>query len=251
MKTPVYFIVVFFILSCNNSKNTIASKNSLELNAVSIVDNNFIDKIRELPIQQLPHEFIDCSTDSLQELEQSNTIIYGLNIETDTLLSLNNFEEPLFYKLVKEKIHNETKSYSEKYYSFLLDYIEENTTVSFSDSYVYKRLDKINENIEVLLIITKIIDNKPNDSRIKGIQIDVITYGTLLQKPIDRKRLITTGIGLEDIAYHECFTIDENYNITTKSFMHLEDEATSIKRKLKVKKDGQIKVLSNDVNVGD
>ena len=240
-----------FALSCCNVVNkTNLSRNSLKSKEIVYNKNDAFKKyIETLPIEKLPYQFIECSTDSLSELEKAGSIGKVLNIKTDLLKRLNDFSDPLFYKIDKNKIHSETESFLDKYYYFLLDNIDIGTEVIFSESYIYKRLQSLNNNIEVILIITQIIDQKPNFINTKGIQIDILTYSTLLHKSINRKRLITTGIGLEDIAYHECFNINTEYNINTKSFMHLEDESTSIEIELKIDLDGQIKILNNEVRI--
>jgi len=256
MKTFSYIIIFIFILSCNKivkKETKILAPNEklhFETNYKEINDI-FIKKIKSLPIQKLPYEFIECSTNSLSNLELLKPLYRALQINTDSLTLLNPKKDTLFYLLNNERIYNATKTYAPKYYYFLLDNIEKETKITFSNPYIYKRLPPMSNNIEILLIITKIFDNDFGRQNIRGTQIDVISYDTKLGKSINRKRLITTGIGLEDIAYYECFQISNGYDITTKSYMHLEDEATSILRNLEIDFQGKIKILKQNVKVTD
>ncbi|QXP58593.1 hypothetical protein [Olleya sp. HaHaR_3_96] len=79
----------------------------------------------------------------------------------------------------------------------------------------------------------------------------LFTKRTLLLLGKPTKRLITVGIGLEDIAYYECFNMSSDYEIQTKSFMHLEDESTTIKRNLKINTTGKITSLKPEVTISE
>jgi len=257
MKIFSYIIIFIFLLSCNKivkKETKILAPNKklhFETNYMGINDI-FIKKIKSLPIQNLPYEFIKCNTDSLSDLELLEPLYESLQIKTDLLISIEDVRtDSLFYKINIKKINKETKSYAPKYYYFLLDYIEKETVITFSNSFIYKRLLPMGNDIEILLILTKIFDNDYGRQNVRGIQIDILSYNTKLGESINRKRLITTGIGLEDIGYYECFFISNDYRITTKSYMHLEDEATSIIRNLKIDSQGEIKILKQNAKVTD
>jgi len=240
MKTHLYMVVFLLVISCKDSKNAIISKSSINKGKEVIAkEDNFTHKLKTLSIESLPYEIGNCKVDDLKSLEQSNVIESLLNIKIDSLILLgDDSTDPLFYKMSIEKIHSNTKPYLDKYYSLLLDYVEEDITVMFSHSYIYKRLQYINEKIEVFLVITQIINNKSGYMHNKGIQIDLMTYNTEMHKSIDRKRLITTGIGLEDIGYYECFSVDKNYTINIKSYTSIEGESTEITKKMTINSNG-------------
>jgi len=255
MKIINYIIILLLFISCNTlikDKATSAlpyDKLQTEIeNEKSQINDDFFKKIKKLSIEKFPFDFIDCDTNTLKELEKTGNLETILNIQIDSLISLNSENDALFYPISIKKIHNSTSSFSPKYYYFLLDNKEDKTSVSFSNSYVLKRLKPLNE-IEVLVLITKIYDVKLDETRVIGSQLDLLTYNIQQKKSIDRKRLITVGIGLEDIAYYECFNMSSDYEIQTKSFMHLEDESTTIKRNLKINTTGKITSLKPEVTI--
>lgn len=255
MKTISYILLLLIFFSCNKSKknetsSVLSGDISQQKNSTPKLTNDFINKVKELPIEKFPFDFIDCDINELNELEKSGPLETILNIKIDSLIPLNKDNDTLFYPISVNKINNNTFSYSPKYYYFLIENKEKDTSVSFSNSYIFKRLKRLNE-IEVVLIISKIYDVKIEVKRVIGTQIDLLTYNIEQKKSIDRERLITVGIGLEDIAYYECFNISSNYEIQTKSFMHLEDESTSITRKLSINTKGEIIVSNPKIIVTD
>ena len=255
MKLYIFIIISVFFVSCTDTvkKDVEVKKQSSNISfktKIHLTDNEFVKKIKLIPIEKLPYEFIKCDTDTLSNLEQAKPLYKVLQIKTDSLIQIQTKADTLFYQLNKKKIYSETELYMPKYYYFILDY-DKDILITFSDPFIYKRLQPISNDIEVLLMLTKIFDNDFGRQNVRGIQIDAISYNTKLGKSINRKRLITTGIGLEDITYYECFLINKDYNIVTKSFMHLEDESTSIIRKLKISLDGKIEVLQQKVNTID
>lgn len=234
MKHIIFFIVLF-LSGCNTpvKKEVVNDKN------VVLGQDNFITTIEKYPSDTL-YEF--CNKDVVLEQKLLQKIYNHINLNTDSLKILNPEEDKLLYKTSIDTINKETLKYYPSYYYFLLENKDDDVKQrEFSKNYLLKKINSNFKHIKLILLFNKLEEYYPysKEKSCIGYNIDILTYHTIEKRLIDRKRLITSGIGLEDISYHECFVINLN-NIITYSYYSLEDEGTFIEREMVINENGEI-----------
>ncbi len=180
-----------------------------------------------------------CTKESVINQSLINNIYEKINLNTDSLDVLSPTEDKIMYVNTIDRINKQTKLYKPSYYYFILENKDNNIKRTFfSQNYLYEKNKSTYSNIDLLIVFSKILDETDTGEYNKvGYNFDLISYDNQEQKLIDRVRLITSGIGLEDITYHECFNIESN-KITTYSYNSIEDESIFIKRVIIINSNG-------------
>ena len=243
-----FSIIIFALIlsGCLEDKTSeeAVKKNKHKSDSKDSVRSHFVSELLMQTIQPLPFEFESYLLRSLSNRSEYMNAIYLIKYAepNKNIPTLNNLYKELNLKISVNSINDDTKSFLPEYYGFLINYGGQS---SFSNSSFYKRLPNVNKGIEVFIAVTKI--KSPESENYTGIVFNLVTFNVTKNKIIDNKRILTAGIGLEDISYYEGFTILKNFEIRIKSYQTMEDGRTELSRKLIVNPNGKIKVLENKV----
>lgn len=243
-KGLLYLIIFWGCYSCSNDKEITnkeevkSTSKQLETKSSSKVASSVPQFLQDQQIETFPFSFGEFILSSLEERSKYDEL---LNATINQSFNSDDFIKELKLKTILSDINKDTKPLLPKHYHFLLEY---GGNCSFSSTALFKRLPPIKD-IEVFLTITKILQAESKNPC--GIILDLITYDTDKASIISKQRIITAGIGLEDITYREGFLIDSNYEIKVKGYVSMEDGKSIIERTVKVSKDGVVKVLNNKV----
>ncbi|CAA0158867.1 hypothetical protein TM902_380002 [Tenacibaculum maritimum] len=246
MKHIFLFISILFIVACKTNKE---NKLNSPSTAIKQKTNKLKGLIKSVKRKKLT-EF--CSEDLVLNQKTINRINNYINFSLDSLKVLDFKEEKLLYTTSINIVNADTKNYQPSYYYFLLENKDDDVNeIYFSENYLYKKVQSSFYNIDLLILFNKIIQKSNTDElNTIGYNMDILTYDNVKEKLIDRKRLITSGIGLEDVSYHECFVLSSE-KITSYSYNSLEDESTFVKREMMIRKDGIIIIRKPTIKVFD
>ncbi|MCO7186449.1 MULTISPECIES: hypothetical protein [Tenacibaculum] len=237
MMKSIFILSLLFLTQCTTNVNKKEDKGNANKEEVKKSGNkSFAYKVKFIENKIFEN---NCDKDIVEEQNTIKNIEYYIQLNTDSLNVLSPDEDRLLYKTTIEKINSSTKKYQPSYYYFLLENKDEDIKRTFfSENYLYERVKSNYKEIDFFILLNKIFDETiEGDISPIGYNLELLTYNNIQNKLIDRVRLITSGIGLEDVSYHECFTIDSN-NIIVYSYNSMEDESIFIRREIMLKEDG-------------
>ncbi|CAM1355914.1 hypothetical protein [Tenacibaculum ascidiaceicola] len=250
MKKSIIFILAFLSLThCTTNIKKKEEKGTVNKEDIKNNSKNFVKKVKFIKSEIYEN---NCDKDVVKGQNAIESIKYYTKLNTDTLNILNPNEDRLLYKTTVKKINSLTKNYQPSYYYFLLENKDEDIKKTFfSENYLYARVKSNYKEIDFFILLNKIFDEtKEGDTSAIGYNLELLTYNNIQNKLIDRVRLVTSGIGLEDVSYHECFTINSD-NIIVYSYNSIEDESIFIRREISIKVNGTFHEKEAKVEVSD
>lgn len=232
-------LLISGLTCCTKEDNQIVDSNTQVSKASSSVIVSSRQKGKK-PSTSLPYSLGMLIFDSLtNEAEYEKQLFKILDSSLEEHSEL--LKELKIRDLTIEDIHNSSKSFAPFYYAVLL-----NEESKLSHSYLLEILPSRSKSVNVLLLLTKI--TKRNSPLVQGGIIEIVTYSDK-NSIVQRHPILVAGIGRNDEFYYECFSITNDYKINLKSYLSVEGEFTTIKRKLKVTEAGRIEVIDSKVNV--
>lgn len=185
--------------------------------------NDFVTNLQNQPITPLPFSFAEYLFDSLENKEgqymdelRENYFYYKQSIDL-----FSNTKIQSLFQIDTTSIFTNGNLQEDYYYLYF------DCKCSISTPYFLNRLPKLDTITEVFLTLS-IIRTETHD---RGVVITLYFFDTISNKVIEKKNILTAGLGGEDIPYYEGFVIQEDYSINTYSYTN--DEVIGIETRIK------------------